>query len=555
MVSGTGSCNGLDFGVWSDSEVQTDAVYCSGAFSCESGTYRGVAIINFDGESAGYRANVEGAVEINARGRNALDGARIDSGGITEMSILLAGDNAGVGATVICRQGSVCTLNCIGNACAELEMVCEGADTDCVVECDAEQGHACPTMIDGQDSRNAFQPKMVAHSASAFSMMADAMTSCEAAKECVQDVMSGRGDVSCTGDESCAKAKFGNEGDVACAGNMACSEATFTGEAGDISCTGAEACANGEYSANIASLVCSGSESCAALEVSSTASGGVSPECSGLKSCADAVLLMDTDAEVSCGGEKSCYGSEIRVADSMAAHERDASVICVGKNSCQTAHIAVNGISCVGGNSCQQSTMSVSGEVIFNGANSGLEAVIEVAAPSIITATGYNSLMKSQIDSAGNDVSIELSGWNAGGEATLRCRAGSACSLTCIAGGCFEMTFVCEDGAECTVSPAECADDAEGAWNVDAASYCPAMTTQMPADDSSSSKRGGGGGGHDNVKEMFVGDGMVAHEGALRAVNVDGFVVIGCAAAVMSALMLWWFWERMVARKEYVQVS
>lgn len=539
MVSGTGSCNGLNFGDFSDLKVQTDAVYCSGAFSCESGTYRGVAMINFDGESAGYLASVEGAEQINARGRNAMDGARIDSGGIAEMGVLFSGDNvSGSGATIICREGSVCRIDCFGNACAALSVVCEGASTDCVVACSDEQGHVCPSVTNGRDNTFSGLHAAVIHKVvDSFSAMTEAMTSCEAAQECSRKMVSGSGDASCTGDESCIKARFTNDGDVACDGNMACADAEFKGD-GDISCTGAEACANGEYAANGENLICSGSSSCSALEASS----GVDSECSGLKSCADAVLRMDDDADLSCSGEKSCHGSEI------AAIKKQASVMltCIGKHSCQKADIAVDGIQCPGGNSCQEASMSVSGEVVFNGANSGLEAVLEVVASSTITATGYNSLMKSLIDSAGNDVSVELSGWYAGGKATLRCRAGSSCSLTCVTGGCFEMSFVCEDGADCTVSPAECAD-AQGEWNVAAQSYCPVMLTEMPADDSSSS-RGGRDGRDDAQRKMFVDGAMV------RGVHVDGYVMLGCAVLVVGVLMVWWLWERMVVRKEYVQV-
>lgn len=555
MESGTGSCHGLDFGDFSARIVRTDAVYCSGAFSCESGTFRGIAMLNFDGEFAGYHASAEGAAKINARSRNALSGARIDSAGIAEMSISVMGDMAGDGATVICREGSRCQVDCLGNACEGLSMVCEGATTDCVADCADDQGHVCPTITNGRDTAfNAYAELGFLNRAKvAISTLDDATTSCATAKQCFRDGISGHGDASCTGDESCAKATFTNGGDAVCEGNKACYESDFMGHDGDISCTGTEACANGQYDAQSGydQLVCSGESSCSAMQATTVATGGVDSDCGGLKSCEDALLVMAAHADVSCGGEKSCYGSEIRVASDVdiALASTRASVACIGKHACQTADIAVDSVQCMGGNSCQQARMAVSGEVVLNGANSGLEAVLEVAASATITATGYNALMKAQIDSMGNDVSLELSGYNAGGKATLLCRAGSSCSLTCIAGGCLELSYVCEDGADCVVSPQSCMGFGE--WNVASRSYCPLMMTELPEDDSSS-KRGGGGGGHGAEKQMFVDDVTTVREG----LQADVYAAFGAAFLAVSALtaLMVWLWMRVVGRKGYEEV-
>ena len=83
------------------------------------------------------------AESIGANGYRALEGALIDSGG-SDISIVLRGADAGFESTLICRDGSVCNLECQGNACSGMMYQCEG---NAVCNLDGCDGDLCPQML------------------------------------------------------------------------------------------------------------------------------------------------------------------------------------------------------------------------------------------------------------------------------------------------------------------------------------------------------------------------------------------------------------------------
>jgi len=122
--SGDLDCHGS--GACTSGTYKAKETYCNGQNSCVDGHFEGDAII-LRGSHSGAGANIQNVATIEAFGKRSLENAQI--GGSRGFDVYMYGYEAGDGASISCSSGSVCTLHCHGNACANLAYTCEqGSD-------------------------------------------------------------------------------------------------------------------------------------------------------------------------------------------------------------------------------------------------------------------------------------------------------------------------------------------------------------------------------------------------------------------------------------------
>jgi len=166
--------------------------------------------------------------------------------------------------------------------------------------------------------------------------------------------------------------------------------------------------------------------------------------CAGDSSCYGAAILA-TSGSVFCAGNQGCQEAQIN----------SSSVDCDGSYSCKEASITSNGnIKCLGDYSCQKALSLNASTIIARGSCSAMRSKIYA---NTIQGSGYDSLYAAEIDSIGRDyVTVQAYGYNAAEIATFICRSGSECNLDCKTSGCYNLDYVCIDGAICNIDPVEC---------------------------------------------------------------------------------------------------
>lgn len=112
--------------------------HCSGERSCqyaELSRFQNVYVYGYYGAQNGY----------------------IDSVGTSSMNVILYGYNAGSGTVISCREGDVCTIKCLGEACKTTDVI-EFTGSTVKTECDDSTGDVCPEVHDGS---SAFAKKLL----------------------------------------------------------------------------------------------------------------------------------------------------------------------------------------------------------------------------------------------------------------------------------------------------------------------------------------------------------------------------------------------------------
>merc|ERR1712032_1227166 len=90
-----------------------------------------------------------------------MQGTLIETEGLTEIEVDLIGEKSGEGAEIHCRAGVTCTVDCMGNACANLDYYCYDG-SDCILLCNGEECACddetdnidCPNMLEGDTTMN-----------------------------------------------------------------------------------------------------------------------------------------------------------------------------------------------------------------------------------------------------------------------------------------------------------------------------------------------------------------------------------------------------------------
>eukprot|EP00486_Rosalina_sp_Unknown_P006094 CAMPEP_0201575820 /NCGR_PEP_ID=MMETSP0190_2-20130828/21232_1 /ASSEMBLY_ACC=CAM_ASM_000263 /TAXON_ID=37353 /ORGANISM="Rosalina sp." /LENGTH=630 /DNA_ID=CAMNT_0048005909 /DNA_START=441 /DNA_END=2333 /DNA_ORIENTATION=+ len=183
--------------------------------------------------------------------------------------------------------------------------------------------------------------------------------------------------------------------------------------------------------------------------------------CSGYSSCKG---HTDTDVDPISSGfhnllikpanRAACYGAD---ACAKATVEAGLSTLCMGAASCCRTDITTSQATvCAGYRSCQQSEINTDGgRVDSYGYQSAAESTIKGAA--FVRADAYQTLLNAVIDSNGAGGGTYLfREYEAGKGATVICRNGDTCRVRCDGKGCKGLTYQCEPGATCTLSPNGC---------------------------------------------------------------------------------------------------
>ena len=97
----------------------TDIVQCSGRKACQRSNISSNVVTAFGQNSAQY--SIISAPIIQAFGSYALKKAVIDSENNMSLQIYMYGYYSGTGASIICRDGSHCTVYCKHNGCKKLK--------------------------------------------------------------------------------------------------------------------------------------------------------------------------------------------------------------------------------------------------------------------------------------------------------------------------------------------------------------------------------------------------------------------------------------------------
>merc|ERR1719384_1141036 len=115
--------------------AHSNNVFCFGSDSCSNSIIRG-ALLHFGGSQSGFGSTLY-AGHIVALGYKSLQFSLIDSVHKDHLLVEAFGYFAGNRATVLCRRGSVCELECESNGCFKMEMIClDGAQcTISPIEC------------------------------------------------------------------------------------------------------------------------------------------------------------------------------------------------------------------------------------------------------------------------------------------------------------------------------------------------------------------------------------------------------------------------------------
>ena len=73
---------------------------------------------------------------------------------------------------------------------------------------------------------------------------------------------------------------------------------------------------------------------------------------------------------------------------------------------------------------------------------------------------GYEAFKDAIIDSGRlTEMDLRMYGDSAGNGATVICRSGAVCSITCLGNACQNLKYRCESGATCNVTPSRCPTD------------------------------------------------------------------------------------------------
>jgi len=116
-----------------NSELTAVDVTCSGRESCamtritssDDDHFNGVDFsVDCQGVESCSGAVIRGVTDIAASGYMAVAGADMNSLGMDRMKVSLSGEQAGSNAWLTCQPGSVCTIICEGDACADLTVYC-----------------------------------------------------------------------------------------------------------------------------------------------------------------------------------------------------------------------------------------------------------------------------------------------------------------------------------------------------------------------------------------------------------------------------------------------
>eukprot|EP01083_Nonionella_stella_P022503 62252_1 len=211
----------------------------------------------------------------------------------------------------------------------------------------------------------------------------------------------------------------------------------------DVECYGFDAC-DGSSITTTASLNCNGYEGCSQTKYLY----GDPVNCGGQNGCFMADQI-ESPSTIACDGYFSCYSASTLTAPKVE---------CYGRHSCQdvdsiVASVSVNAIGAQG----IYDVPSVTTAVLACTGTLSCAKIGKISSAQVISA-GVMSLKESSIDSDGlAAMEVMAVGYHSAYQASIYCRVGSECTITCFGTGCVELYVYYEGSAsQVTTDPVQC---------------------------------------------------------------------------------------------------
>merc|ERR1712113_1161217 len=191
--------------------------------------------------------------------------------------------------------------------------------------------------------------------------------------------------------------------------------------------------------------------------------------CQGVRCCYGATKIEATadhkDSIIDCEGFESCAQSD-RIASA-----RD--ITCMGAKSCKDSSInAGESITCASTESCADSRMQY---ITTAPGKSDIFCTAENSCAGSSLAAGLGKVDCEGVGSCSNAIiskeKVYLYGFKAAEGATIRCRNGHTCYITCKYMGCKDAVINAEPGSTIIMNPSACERDRTALWNKNTA--CP----------------------------------------------------------------------------------
>eukprot|EP00484_Ammonia_sp_Unknown_P018212 CAMPEP_0197031732 /NCGR_PEP_ID=MMETSP1384-20130603/10642_1 /TAXON_ID=29189 /ORGANISM="Ammonia sp." /LENGTH=645 /DNA_ID=CAMNT_0042461301 /DNA_START=448 /DNA_END=2385 /DNA_ORIENTATION=+ len=461
------------------------SIACSTRKSCFASGLKSTHIQAY-GEQSAANANVTGHI-IEGYGSYSLSSSVIDSASLENMEVKLYGHYAGKAAVIVCRAGAHCEIDCKHTGCKRATLVCEDGSV-CNLrpvgcnETNKVDGIDCPRLktqlldldTDGDTSIDYGTDEAVATMADSAAIKVQNHVGLKEHfffsehQHSNQSVL--HGITLCPTYHSCLNTYI-DTNYTYCYGYESCKGALIEGDhisASNVHCYGADACDEAMIF-GIRAVECNAKWSCVTVVEIATQTVYGTVQCNGLEACKDVAKALSS-IYIECNGETSCSLStlnafmEVQCAAKHACFQShvvstNEQVTCSGQESCSESQVKATDMICSGESGCHHSHL-VAESIRAYGAYSAAQSDIFA---SKILAYGYNALYFATIDSMGqSDLNIKMFGYAAGYGATVICRSGAKCKLTCKSNGCYETTFLCMKGSSCSVSPKGCTTDSIG---------------------------------------------------------------------------------------------
>eukprot|EP00486_Rosalina_sp_Unknown_P012650 CAMPEP_0201592634 /NCGR_PEP_ID=MMETSP0190_2-20130828/190478_1 /ASSEMBLY_ACC=CAM_ASM_000263 /TAXON_ID=37353 /ORGANISM="Rosalina sp." /LENGTH=802 /DNA_ID=CAMNT_0048051499 /DNA_START=17 /DNA_END=2422 /DNA_ORIENTATION=- len=238
-----------------------------------------------------------------------------------------------------------------------------------------------------------------------------------------------------------------NKGNIRCNGASSCSLTDTITAAVDLYCEGSDACW-GSTTVTAGVINCDGSDACGdRISDPATFNAATKQNCNGWSSCANSYGSSNPGNAMNCYGAESCYYSKI---------DAGQQVWCGGSSACYQADItAGKAAKCVGYRSCEQAVIRDVFRIEAYGYESLKDA--QIFGGERMDIDGYRVMEGAVVDSdTSTDLEWRFDGPQAGYGSTFICRSGAICRMWCERDTCENMTYQCDTGADCRLTPSQC---------------------------------------------------------------------------------------------------
>eukprot|EP01083_Nonionella_stella_P065037 170027_1 len=324
---------------------------CAGANSCVYTQLSSGDVIGCQGDQSCSFAHIDNTERVDGAGAYSLYKAVIDTQDIdssTQFTIALSGDYAAYGATLICRSGYTCNIDCYGyTSCFMFYVNCLG---NCKITTRSNGKFTiAPITNITQFDPNPSIPSL--HDSMSITTTIEHLCNTQTTslnsdnyqeRRDVNITMDTEGPICCRGRDSCRSSVIRYQGitgqDTICSGYNACRYSEIYANRGNIFCHGRVACGN-SFVVNSEIVYCTAVDSCTEASITKTST----IVCSGWDSCWLAIITSDgTDLNANFTGYNSAREANIycNVGDVC-------NIACRGFESCLDTTLYCDGICAV----------------------------------------------------------------------------------------------------------------------------------------------------------------------------------------------------------------